>query len=86
MRETQKSNVASSAFFWLSHPNPLRRIPYPYRISHFQTVAAAGDIVSKLHSSSEAEYTRDAMAKSIYERLFSKIVALINDSILIANG
>ncbi|GMS88608.1 hypothetical protein PENTCL1PPCAC_10783 [Pristionchus entomophagus] len=51
-----------------------------------KTVAAAGDIVSKFHSSNEAEYTRDAMAKSIYERLFSRVVALINDAIQIANG
>ncbi|GMT18808.1 hypothetical protein PFISCL1PPCAC_10105, partial [Pristionchus fissidentatus] len=51
-----------------------------------KTVAAAGDIVSKFHSSHEAEYTRDAMAKSIYERLFSRIVALVNEAIEITKG
>lgn len=42
---------------------------------------AGGDKVSKKHNESEASFGRDAFAKAIYERLFTKIVDTINEAI-----
>ncbi|XP_050350879.1 unconventional myosin ID [Nymphalis io] len=44
-------------------------------------LAAGGDLVSKEHSQSDADYTRLALAKAAYDRLFTWIVQQINKKI-----
>uniref|UniRef100_A0A915E6G7 Uncharacterized protein n=1 Tax=Ditylenchus dipsaci TaxID=166011 RepID=A0A915E6G7_9BILA len=48
-----------------------------------QVVAARGDVVTKKHDSSAASYTRDALAKAVYERIFYWIVSRVNEAIRI---
>ncbi|CAJ0597979.1 unnamed protein product [Cylicocyclus nassatus] len=48
-----------------------------------QVIAARSDVVAKSHDTNAALYTRDSLAKAVYDRLFSWIVQKINRSIAV---
>ncbi|XP_059045714.1 unconventional myosin ID-like [Achroia grisella] len=51
-----------------------------------RVLAAGGDLVSKEHSLSDANYTRLALIKATYDRLFTWIVQQINKAIEVPSG
>lgn len=50
-----------------------------------RVIAAHGDIMKKSHDQVQAEFGRDALAKAIYDRLFTWIVERINKAIEVPN-
>lgn len=46
-----------------------------------RVLSAGGELVSKEHTLRDSEYTRDALIKAIYDRLFTWIVSMINSAI-----
>lgn len=51
-----------------------------------RVIAARGDVMMKAHDIQQAEYGRDALAKAIYDRLFTWIITRINASILVSGS
>lgn len=48
-----------------------------------RVIAARGDVMMKSHNVTQAEFGRDALAKAIYDRLFTWIINRINNSIVV---
>ena len=50
-----------------------------------RVIAAHGDVMKKSHDQAQAEFGRDALAKAIYDRLFTWIVERVNKAIEVPN-
>ncbi|XP_075237510.1 unconventional myosin ID [Lycorma delicatula] len=51
-----------------------------------RVIAARGEVMQKTHTLTEAEYGRDALAKAVYDSLFTWIVTKINEVIGLEEG
>lgn len=51
-----------------------------------RVIAARGEIMTKTHDTTQAEFGRDALSKAVYDRLFTWIIQRINKAIIVPGG